>query len=300
MGLRASLLLALIAQLRFQFLAKNDGCVLMVSRGSGEWHDLDRPNWHLQTRQRAQTVESSLSRGGFSAWTDVPPVGVRDPQLPDPASGARQHFVGLPGNCREASAGAGGKRCIPEVRKADRPDGKRIFDTRGDGSLVAPRPSGLRKVIPRGGIPPPGTADPNRAYGGGNTTPKPDGVYINTEGRGEVKYQCWRPEQLVGAFGGDWNLNTRYGNRKVKVMSNGMPQRSMETPVAWPTYAGYPPSRDPVSKRTIDYALHPHGNTFSMKPPLHPDVVQSHRNRLAASNPPASYSSFRHAGERYY
>ena len=95
-------------------------------------------------------------------------------------------------------------------------------------------------------------------------------------------------------------MNTRYGNRKVKVMSNGVPQRSMETPVAWPAYAGYPPSRDPVTKQAIDYAMKPYGGRFAVKAPLHPDVVQSHANRLAASNPPASYSAFRHAGERYY
>ena len=83
-------------------------------------------------------------------------------------------------------------------------------------------------------------------------------------------------------------------------MSNGVPTRSMETPVAWPAYAGYPPSRDPVTKQAIDYAMKPYGGRFAVKAPLHPDVVQSHANRLAASNPPASYSAFRHAGERYY
>ena len=83
-------------------------------------------------------------------------------------------------------------------------------------------------------------------------------------------------------------------------MSNGEPQRSMESPVAWPSYKGFPPDRDPVTKRAIDYALKPHGGRFAVKAPLHPDVVQSHANRLAASLPPASYSAFRHAGERYY
>jgi len=277
----------------------------MASRGHGEcdWNEtgrVDSPNFRLQSRQRAQTVESSLSRGGFSSWTDVPPVGVHDPQTANDNRFGRQHFLGLPGNCREAAPGAGGKRCLPEVRARDRPDGKRIFDTRGDGSLAPPRPSGLKKVIPRGGIPPPGTADPNLMYAGGVWAAKPEGVFTNKEGRGDVKYQCWRPEQLKSAFGGDWNLNTRYGNRKVNVMSNGVPTRSMETPVAWPAYAGYPPSRDPVTKQAIDYAMKPYGGRFAVKAPLHPDVVQSHANRLAASNPPASYSAFRHAGERYY
>ena len=166
----------------------------MASHGTGEvdWNStgrVDSPNWHLQTRQRAQTVESSLSRGGFSSWTDVPPVGVHDPQTAHDNRYGRQHFLGLPGNCREALPGAGGKRCLPEVRARDRPDGKRIFDTRGDGSLAPPRPSGLKRVIPRGGIPPPGTADPNLMYAGGNTGPRPEGVFTNKEGRGDVKYQ---------------------------------------------------------------------------------------------------------------
>ena len=130
--------------------------------------------------------------------------------------------------------------------------------------------------------------------------PRQEGVRMSTGDGGDVNYKCWRPEQLESAFGGDWNLDSRYGNRKVRVMSSGVPARSMETPVAWPAYAGYPPSVDPVSRKVIDYALTPHGGVFAVKPPLHPDVQQSHRNRLAAGIPPASYSAFRHAGERYY
>ena len=45
-------------------------------------------------------------------------------------------------------------------------------------------------------------------------------------------------------------------------MSNGEPQRSMESPVAWPSYKGFPPDRDPVTKKAIDYALKPHGGRF--------------------------------------
>ena len=178
----------------------------MASRGTGDvdWNSaadgsdrytgtgtIDTPNWHLQTKQRAQTVESSLSRGGFSAWTDVPPVGVHDPHTAYDNRYGRQHYLGLPGNCREALPGAGGKRCLQEVRARDRPEGKRSFDTRGDGSLAPPRPSGIKRVIPRGGIPPPGTADPNLMYAGGNVAPRPEGVYTNKEGRGEVKYQAY-------------------------------------------------------------------------------------------------------------
>ena len=170
----------------------------MASRGTGEvdWNStgtVDQPNWRLQTKQRAQTAaESSLSRGGFSAWTDVPPVGVHDPETAYDTRYGRQHFPGLPGKCREALPGAGGKRCLPEVRARERPEGKRIFDRSGDGIHEPPRPTGLKRVIPRGGIPPPATADPNLMYAGGNTKPRPEGVYTNREGRGQVKYQvCW-------------------------------------------------------------------------------------------------------------
>ena len=47
-------------------------------------------------------------------------------------------------------------------------------------------------------------------------------------------------------------------------MSNGEPQRSMESPVAWPSYKGFPPDRDPVTKKAIDYALKPHGGRFAL------------------------------------
>ena len=125
--------------------------------------------------------------------------------------------------------------------------------------------------------------------------PRPQGVRISGGGRNDVKYQCWRPEQLQSAFGGDWNLNTRYGVRKVTTLPNGVPKRMMETPVAWPAYAGYPRTNKP-----IDYALAVHGGFFKEMKAKHPDVLRSHNNRLAASNPPASYSAYRHAGQWYY
>ena len=122
---------------------------------------------------------------------------------------------------------------------------------------------------------------------------------ITPGGRNDVKYQCWRPEQLMNAYGGDWNLNTRYGLRKLGLMDNGVPKRMMETPIAWPSYAGYPPDRDGNGK-LIDYGLKQNGGILSLKPQKHPDMVRSHQNRLAAGIPPKSYTSFRHAGERHY
>lgn len=202
----------------------------MASRGTGEWGDLDAPSWRLQTKARAITAESSLSQGGFAAWTDVPPVGIPDPQLADQIRLGRLHFPSLPGYAREADLDVGGKRIIPERVPRDRAEGKRIFSSSGELSASQPRPGGLRRV---NAPPPPATANPNHMQGGGG--PKPQGVRISAGGRNDVRYQCWRPEQLLDAFGGDWNLNTRYGVRKVAVMPNGVPKRMMATPVAWPS-----------------------------------------------------------------
>lgn len=265
--------------------------------GSGEYAELDGPRWRLQSRARARTAESSLSTGGFAAWTDVPPVGTFDHQLADQTRYGRMHFPGLPGHAREADLSAGGKRVVPERIPRDRAEGKRIFTaTASHSSEARQRRGGLRRVHPPG---PPATANPNYRHDV-SLRPKPQGVRISGGGRNDVKYQCWRPEQLQSAFGGDWNLNTRYGVRKVTTLPNGVPKRAMETPVAWPSYAGYPPDRDPRTNKPVDYALSIHGGFFKEMKAKHPDVLRSHNNRLAASNPPASYSAYRHAGERYY
>ena len=46
-----------------------------------ELRDLDRPRWGLQTKshQTAGPPSSSLT-GDFKRWTNVPPVGVKDPE----------------------------------------------------------------------------------------------------------------------------------------------------------------------------------------------------------------------------
>ena len=267
----------------------------MASYGPGQWSDLDAPSWRLQTKTRVGTAQSSLCAGGFAAWTDVPPVGIPDPQLADQNRAGKLHFPTLPGYAPEADPMAGGKRIVPERIPRDRPEGKRVFHTTGGLSTSAPRPGGLKRVHPPG---PPSTADPNSACGA-MRPPKPEGVKITPGGRNDVKYQCWRPEQLMNAYGGDWNLNTRYGLRKLGLMDNGVPKRMMETPIAWPSYAGYPPDRD-ANGKLIDYGLKQNGGILSLKPQKHPDMVRSHQNRLAAGIPPKSYTSFRHAGERHY
>ena len=129
---------------------------------------------------------------------------------------------------------------------------------------------------------------------------KAEGVKITGADRNNVKYQCWRPENLNKAYGGDWNLNTRYGLRKLNLQPDGVPTRMKEEPVAWPSYAAYPPDRDPTSGRRIDYSLKKNGGIFQEKPQKHPDVIKSHQMRLAAGKPPPSYSAYRHAGDWYY
>jgi hypothetical protein len=75
----------------------------------------------------------------------------------------------------------------------------------------------------------------------------------------QVDYQCWQPATLNKSEKGDWNWNQQLGFRKVKLTEAGEPRRSMETPVAWPNYVGYPPTHDPRSGQLIDYGLKMHG-----------------------------------------
>jgi len=105
------------------------------------------------------------------------------------------------------------------------------------------------------------------------------------EGRNDVGYNCWEPENLNKAKGGDWNWNTKFGFRKVSKLETGEPKRNLEHPVAWPSYPGYPPDREAATNTRIDYALARHGGTFKTTQSLHPDVLTSRVNRVAASDP---------------
>ena len=84
---------------------------------------------------------------------------------------------------------------------------------------------------------------------------------------------------------GDWNWNQQLGFRKVNMTAGGEPRRGLEHPVAWPTYVGYPPTRAPITGKSLDYALKLNGRQggFTLKT-QHPDVLESRRNRAAASN----------------
>ena len=58
-----------------------------------ELRDLDRPRWGLQTKshQTSGPPSSSLT-GDFKRWTNVPPVGVKDPECATLERGERRHF----------------------------------------------------------------------------------------------------------------------------------------------------------------------------------------------------------------
>ena len=136
----------------------------MASAGTGEFpqNRLDTPSWRLQGRTRLQTAESSLSRGGFAAWTDVPPIGVRDVQTADQDRGGRRHYPHLPGMGREADPLGGGKACPRPPVGRDRPEGKRAFSREErPGAQLTPaemRQGGLKRVNPPA---PPATSNPN-------------------------------------------------------------------------------------------------------------------------------------------
>ena len=70
----------------------------------------------------------------------------------------------------------------------------------------------------------------------------------------------------------------------MSLTTDGEPKRGLEHPVAWPTYAGYPPTNDFAGKG-IDYALKMNGRHggFTLKV-QNPDVLESRANRAAASN----------------
>jgi len=123
-------------------------------------------------------------------------------------------------------------------------------------------------------------SDPNAIAGYGGDQ-KPESVKM-FEGRNQVKYQAWKPQELDHAEYGDWNWNTQCGFRKVYMLPNGEPKRTESTPVAFPGYKGYPPDRQAGSNTRIDYALKVNGGSFAIKT-QHPDVLASRANRAAAS-----------------
>ena len=91
-----------------------------------ELRDLDRPRWGLQTKshQTSGPPSSSLT-GDFKRWTNVPPVGVKDPECATLERGERRHFE--PKYCPPGLMDKGGKRCLPGPQERPRTEGKRTF-----------------------------------------------------------------------------------------------------------------------------------------------------------------------------
>ena len=92
-----------------------------------------------------------------------------------------------------------------------------------------------------------------------------------------------------------------WGGLRIARDSSGRSIRAAESPMPWPAARDYPPSRD-ASGVPIDYALARYGGPLRSKPPEHPDVVKSRRNRAIASDPsyPNQAMRARNAGEIYY
>lgn len=270
-----------------------------------ELRDLDRPRWGLQTKshQTSGPPSSSLT-GDFKRWTNVPPVGVKDPECATLERGERRHFE--PKYCPPGLMDKGGKRCLPGPSERPRTEGKRTFAhlTRRSGfdADMQGRAQGVRYVqcAAKGTR---GAAGANPNEGASAAVLRPEGVRITRDAagavkHGQVRYKAWQPPTLAKAEGGDWNLNTRYGNRKVGKDATGRPMREAETPIAWPSYAAYPPDRD-ARGNLVDYALAKHGGIFKDAKKEHPDLKFARESRSAgyAVN---QHNKLRHAGLWHY
>ena len=248
-----------------------------------------RSSWGLQTKARASIPEqtpAAQSAAMFGThvwkfWTDVPSQPKHDPFIADQMRPLRHHCPG-PSSSPAPEPFGGGKRQISAASSEPHPAGKRAFpEIVGRMSTEEAKPKGLRYVQSRARHTHAVLADPNTAVQ--DAVFKPESVKM-FKGFNEVNYHCWLPHELAKAEKGDWNWNNSLGFRKVNLTTDGEPRRGLENPVAWPTYKGYPPSRD-TSGQAIDYALKVHGRQggFTLKT-QNADVLESRRNRAAASN----------------
>lgn len=71
---------------------------------------------------------------------------------------------------------------------------------------------------------------------------------------------------------------------QISLLENGEPARTLEHPVAWPTFTGYPANTD-QDGAPIDYAVSRYGGPIRSMPKPHPDLVSSRAHRQAASDP---------------
>jgi len=243
-------------------------------------------NWRLQGKRRIEPRPSLLNGGGFASWTNVPPVGVPDPHVADQMRQGKQTFPhfkhSVSGN--DPYKEDAGKRITLLGEQPVKFDEKHhypsLFNARNTKEIV---PMGVRQVESRAKRMTAGHADPNTVVK--QIVPShPEGVRMYP-GANDVGYNCWEPQDLKNARGGDWNWNTKFGFRKVAKMENGEPKRQLAHPVAWPSYPGYPPDRDAATDTRVDYALARHGGTFKVTGVQHPDLITSRANRVAASDP---------------
>ena len=224
----------------------------MTAAGSSSTYTLDGPNWRLQHLGRADTSSSYLSSGGFAKWTDVPPVGVPDPVIADQNRVGRRHLTGPTSGPALEPMNDRGKRMASSHPGQPGSEGKRPFpEVAGVRSTNEVTYRGVKHVESRARRDTAGIADPNAvaAYGGDQ---KPESVKMY-DGRNQVQYQAWKPDQLGKAEYGDWNWNTQQGFRRVYMTASGEPKRTDSTPVAFPGYKGYPPDRNAATGTRIDY-----------------------------------------------
>ena len=246
---------------------------------------IDTPSWRLQKLKTVETAPKSVmgGSGNFVFWTNVPKMPRDDPVIADQLRFGRRPLHGPYSSPANEPFPDAGKRQVGPQHSVAGPEGKRGFP-----GIVGARstrettdqPSGLKRVASRARRDEPATSNPNSMVKDG--TFKPESVKM-FEGRNTVDYKAWVPTTLGKAEYGDWNWNQQLGFRRVKMMENGEPQRTLSHPVAFPGYKGYPPDRAAATNTRIDYALKAHGGTFTIKT-QHPDVISSRANRAAASS----------------
>ncbi len=269
------------------------------------------PSWHLQSKRRVHAGGSLLSSGGFGSWTDVPPVGTADPHIATQMRfGKRVELARPPPSSSGDAAGlGGGKRMVDAVDRRPYYAGKRLFpDLVGSTSTSEARNRGLKRVESRARKDEPSDSNPNTMIK--DLPIRGEGVLSFPE-RNQVRYKCWAPDGLAKSEGGDWNWNTTQkagvrssrppslGFRRVSQTDDGQPKRSLENPIAWPSYPGYPPDCVPGTSSRIDYAVTRYGGSLREVKGMHPDVLVSMKNRVLAGDPNQYNQSMRCRGGTY-
>lgn len=253
---------------------------------------LDGPRWRLQSKTRVQAGPSILDHGGFAAWTDVAPGSILDKRgkrdLRQPPTGREFNPTGM----------VGGRRHTAAYRK-DEPGlrGKRTF-VAATKSLEGPVTTELPQGVRRLSASPAATANPSAAQG------KPP---VRAQSAGLVRKDPLPVDRAARVRSAGLSRRSQngsefvWGGLRIARDSSGRSIRAAESPMPWPAARDYPPSRD-ASGVPIDYALARYGGPLRSKPPEHPDVVKSRRNRAIASDPsyPNQAMRARNAGEIYY